>query len=254
MWFYCKTHGLEASFYLSDARPILLQHFSYKQINSYLDYLQKHGWLGRDAHGKIYLRGRKWLFAQCGAKSRLAAFRVEAIHTENAKAWLAMWSAVQLTGVVRSMKRNAPKVEKELSRPYISGPDSDTNETPVALKCITARLGVSIATASRIRTRAASTGLTTNRQIIEPLTLYGVDLKSRQDVMRFRGDLRENQLPYRRRRFLALLGNAYDPAAIKVCGLNPDAIIWKDNQAWYQRPNMVEVNVKLYQMSKGGKT
>lgn len=164
LYFWLKTHGYSASFY---RRKVTLP-FTDKQQTIYFRTLIEYGIMGRDKHGKYYLRGRRWFFKQSGNRSRMSAVVVEPHHTESAEAWRDFLRAVWTLSVQRTVKRGASKVEKwAASTPDESGGNSGASRSasPLALSCVAKAHGVSVMTAHRWMKSACRAGhMTRQRQ------------------------------------------------------------------------------------------
>lgn len=260
LFFYLKTHGHASSFYIKKLRPELLKFFHEKQIKKYFEILISEGWVGRDIHGKYFLRGRTRIILLFGQKSKTRGVDMPFYVTERHSDWVSFLAGVQVTECQRRLKRYAWHERIGVASTSQRGGIADVKESPVSLDNLTSMLAVSRATASRIRTRAAKGGFITNRvSLVDVTDEYG--LTCRNDLLRLRGSMAEHMAPYRTRRaqfFDSLLApvikaeNILEDATkclpVRKLLPNPDALIWKDGRAWLQYPNMVStcLSVRSY--------
>lgn len=264
LWFFCKTTpDLQTSFYLDDHRKRLLGSFnSYKQLNIYLDYLIRNGWMGRDQHGKIYLRGRNHMFNVCGADSRMLAIAVSHEDTCTLKAWSAFLAAAQVCTVQRSMHKYSDKVSTSEASTPTSGENSRGHSCSHPISCanISQSLQVSTATASRLRQRGHRGGFIDNRWAFRS-TPYRA--RTRPELLHLRSSLHQALPSYAEQRHNRLhtlswpgpdeYGRRYVPDAI-----NADALVMsvkRDGRVFEQRPNMVlNIGIIFCGLSKGKRT
>lgn len=247
LWFFLKTvDGLESKFYLSEVRPFLLEFFSYRNINVYFDFLIRNGWAGRDRFGKIYLRGRNHLFNVCGRKSKMLSVEVSNADTQSLRAWSAFLAGVQVCGVQRAINRNTDKVRIVEASTSLSGGDSrraNSPESPVSCENLVLSLGISRATASRLRQRAHRGNHITNRWAFQETPFKAT---SRSAMLAVRGEVASCLPSYPVQR-LHRLDSVFWPIDEQGVKQRPDA--WcanalvmsrsGDGSVWMQRPNMV---------------
>lgn len=248
LWFFCKTvPSMEASFYLKDQKHLLQNYFHPRQIKKYLDILIKKGWMGKDSHGKYYLRGRKFMFKVVGLKSKMLTAVVEHENTLSMRQWDGFLSATTVVTIQRSMARNTDQVRIDLAATYKSCEDSagsTPGPRPVSCENIVLTTGVSRATASRMRQRAHKAGLIINRLAFEK-TRY--EANSRMSLLELRGELAETLPAYRRQ-----VAQYCDPVLSEEATgrrtptdrpVNPNALMMSykyRGRVVQQRPNMVQ--------------
>lgn len=242
MWFWLKTHGAYNSFYHNELRKVLKPFFHTNQQLKYFKILAENGFVGRDSAGKIYLRGFNSMF---GVRSgvtlgRRCLYKVSPEWTETKEAWLAFLAGVQVISVQKSIRRATCKVAiAQASTPFESGGTSEApggSEFAVSLENLSRSIGVSSTTASRLRSRAATAGLITNRQAFQDVTGLLPEVKSKVDLSAIRHMGSEYADPTWWQSVIARDATIVGEKAKAICW---NAVQWHHGRLLMQRPNMV---------------
>lgn len=239
LFFFLKTSdGMQSAFYLKQVRPELLNHFSYRLIKKYLDILIAEGWMGKDRHGKYFLRGRDLMFKKCSSTSRLSCAIVNNEHTTSQTNWMAFLNAVVVCSIQRNIRRTTDEALVKVASTLESRGSADAKflnlaPSPVSTENIVQTVGVSRATASRMRQRAARAGLIINKQVYEDT---GMSAGSATELLMIRSAIVESRPSVRTQRLQAMSRIA--PGDGKV--INPDALVLRrDGIVIMQKPNMI---------------
>lgn len=243
MWFWLKTNDYQSTFYAKDIRPILKSAgFHTNQQKKYFFILHSAGYLGRDRWGKIFLRGGFILFKDQPASrsGKRKIYQVLPEHTSTQDMWMSFLSACQTVYIQDKVQKYTCKhLVASASTPLMApnsnfGEDSASRnkETAVSTQILSQTLGVSTATASRIRTRAAKKGFISNRLVLIDKTSSLPEVKTFRCLLRVKAELQE-ALPstWRQERDIIKYG--------KGDVINPSALIFSRGQVLMQKPNMV---------------
>lgn len=242
MWMWLKTHGIQSAFYIKELRQTLKQNgFAYSQQKKYLQILQEHGYIGRDLHGKIYLRGQQVMFAGMNRSKKRIVIEVTPDHVKDQESWMNFLAGCQVVSTQVNIKKHTAKtLVRHASTSQKAGGNSEAEElkgAPVSIENLTNTLQVSPATASRIRARGAAGGLITNNACYHNVSDLFPWVRSRQDVMALRGQLKESLPPVWLQR--KMFHDSLIAGRIKEV-INPDAITFSHGCVYMRRPNMVE--------------
>ena len=171
---------------------------------------------------------------------RRCLYQVTPEWTESKEAWLAFLAGVQVISVQKSIRRATCKVAiAQASTPFESGETSEApsgSEFAVSLENLSRSIGVSSTTASRLRSRAATAGLITNRQTFQDVTDLIPEVKSKEDLATARHMGSEYADPAWWQNAIARDATITGEKAKAVCW---NAIQYHEGRLLMQRPNMV---------------
>lgn len=253
LFFWLKVHGYYSGFYIKDLRPILrASGFDYSQQKKYLQILQDRGFIGRDCHGKVYLRGQHVMFSGMAPSKRRKVFEINPDHVKDQESWMNFLAGCQVVSTQVNIKKHTAKtLVRHASTSQKAGGNSEAEElkgAPVSIENLTNTLQVSKATASRIRARGAKGGHITNVSCYHNVSDLFPWVKSRQDVMALRGELKESLPPMWLQRKMfhdSLIGGRIKEV------INPDALTFSHGCVYMRRPNMVEnIGIVLFKIKR----
>lgn len=236
MWFWFKTHGYPAHFYrrkIADKIP-----FTLKQQCNHFRTLVEYGIMGRDKHGKYYLRGRRWLFHIAGKSSKMAGIVVEPHVTESREAWRDFLCACWTISVQRNIRRFAAKPLVKLASTQSSCGNSDASQHghPLSLENIAKSHNTSIPTAHRWLKRAERGGHLTKKAVFKDMShLFGAS--SISEVAALKGHLIGAVDPVWKQRQNWF---SSDPESWQSDIINPSALLFRNGKVVMQMPNLVK--------------
>ena len=235
MFFWFKTHGHLAWFKRRELAGKIP--FTLKQQSKYFRILLEYGIIGRDYHGKIYLRGRRWLFHISGKGSKMAGVVVEPWMTETADGWKDFICGSCVLSTQRNIQKFATKVLVRIASTQQSCASKDVNSkgSSLSLENVAQSHNVSLSTASRWIKRAHARGLLRREHRFKDMS-HLFDARSRQDVRLIAGGLRQVLPPAWKQRELPCdpAGQYYSEVVV------PSALLWKDGKIVMQLPNFIE--------------
>lgn len=237
LFLYIKTHFPNRHFLiLSEVRDQILgsEAFTRFTLDKYLATLAASGWISTDSQGRIFLRGRKKFFAGTSKKTAVCVL-VPGEVTEDHHTWTQFIAGAQVETVSRYVSRASSKQRRKYATSSESVGDATACTTrPLALVLLQQQLGVSRATASRLRQRGARGGFISNTIVKDPAPEVFAGC-SRRQMLCMRSDMAAagQRIEVDRIEYLTGLVERQTASA--------NAIVWdgKRNQAVWQRPNLV---------------
>lgn len=253
LWYWMKVHGYYTHLNIKQLPPELLQNFTKKTVKNYLATLLKNGWVGQCPRTKTYfLRGRTFVFKQIDRKSKCLAHPVSPENVATKQAWEGFLGACINAQIVRRISRASKAEAVTASTPESGGQAAwSQGERPVSCEYLSETLGVSIATASRIRRRAAGAGLISNRRSFVDMSGMFPNVNRWDQLLHLRGELAE-ALPsvWRQRRDFMTSNLPLDSWPDHI--INPNALRLIDGKVWMQLPNQVaNIQIGFKCLSKG---
>lgn len=164
--------------------------FSRYEKRENLTLLISENWVGVGKDGVFYLRGRKFFhkILGLGVAARYAEIPSEALSTK--KDWVNFIAACAITAVGRSVKYSTKKIERLRYTACSNSACTSSASLPLANSVIGSRIGLSYSSSSRLRTKAARSGMVTvTPQFFAHTNLLGAEIRMTDDeISRFRSE------------------------------------------------------------------